>query len=74
MKKLWIARDCNQYNDWDEVEPGNLTIFYDEPVLQCHTRGNMWGCARQLATIPIYMYPEINPGECKVFVELNNIN
>lgn len=69
MKKLWIARDCDQYNDWDEKEPGNLTIFYDTPVLEHFSRGDMWCSARQLATIPTYMFPEIKPGECRVFVE-----
>lgn len=69
MKKLWVARDFDQWNDWDVIEPGNLTIYYDKPILQHFSRGDMWVCARTVAILPTYMFPEINPGECRVFVE-----
>lgn len=66
---IWIARDKNLENDWGEVEPGNLTAFYDSPILEHHSRGDMWGCARVIGNIPNYMFPEIKPGECKKFIE-----
>ena len=33
MKKLWVARDFDQWNDWDVIEPGNLTIYYDSQMV-----------------------------------------
>lgn len=77
-KKLWIARDSDyityDYPNDGQKHKGKLHIFYDTPELElkkdnptkywsCSKR-YCWGKARELAIIPSYMYPEIEPCTC----------
>ncbi len=79
-KKLWIARDSDYItydypnDDYGQKHKGKLHIFYDTPELELKednptkywgcSRRYCWGCAREIAIVPSYMYPEIEPCTC----------
>lgn len=64
---MYIARDEGVCYDEDKYKSqGKLHLFYDKPLihkdLQTNTR--KFDCARCIAEIPSYMYPEIKDGDC----------
>lgn len=77
--KLWIARDrviCEDREELQSIEHfierhptqehlfGKLQLFYDKPLLI----NGEWGCARVIAEVESYMYPEVGCEECKAFI------
>lgn len=73
-KKIWIARnnDCdeetyyNMNNGHGPFNLGTLHLFYDKPG---RMKNGKWIDAREIATIPTYMFPEISDGEVSYFIE-----
>ena len=66
---MYIARDegvCYDEDEDDHKSQGKLHLFYDKPLIhrvpQTNTR--KFDCARCIAEIPSYMYPEIKDGDC----------
>ena len=45
---------------------GNLHLFYDTPLIHKDLQTNTlkFDCARCIAEIPNYMYPDIKDGDC----------
>ena len=72
---IYIARDegvC--YDEDDHKSQGKLHLFYDKPLihkdLQTNTR--KFDCARCIAEIPSYMYPDIKDGDCyEISISMN---
>lgn len=64
---MYIARDEGVCYDEDEHKTqGNLHLFYDTPLIHKDSQTNTlkFDCARCVAEIPSYMYPEIKEGDC----------
>ena len=64
---IYIARDEGICYDEDEhKKQGKLHLFYDTPLIDKDTQTNTlkFDCARCIAEIPSYMYPEIKEGDC----------
>ena len=64
---IYIARDEGICYDEDEHKiQGKLHLFYDTPLIDKDTQTNTlkFDCARCIAEIPSYMYPEIKEGDC----------
>ena len=64
---MYIARDEGICYDEDERKSqGKLHLFYDTPLINKNSQTNTWkfDCARCIAEIPSYMYPEIKDGDC----------
>ena len=64
---IYIARDEGICYDEDERKSqGKLHLFYDTPLINKNPQTNTWkfDCARCIAEIPSYMYPEIKDGDC----------
>ena len=64
---IYIARDegvC--YDEGERKSQGNLHLFYDTPLINIDSQTNTrkFDCARCIAEIPSYMYPDIKEGEC----------
>lgn len=61
-KYIWIAREKDIEDKYsDAYIPGKLNLFYDSPlyVYNSKTERKEWGCARKIAEIPNYMYPDV---------------
>ena len=59
---IWIAREEDIEDKYsDAYIPGKLNLFYDKPsyVYNSEKRREEWGCARKIAEIPNYMYPDV---------------
>ena len=77
MKSIYIARDNAMVPDdmahyierhpEDEIQYAKLHIFYDTPIWNA---SGYWGCAREMAEIPNYMFPEVKQGECLEFLPI----
>ena len=64
---MYIARDEGICYDEDERKSqGKLHLFYDTPLINKNPQTNTWkfDCARCIAEIPSYMYPDIKEGDC----------
>ena len=64
---MYIARDEGICYDEDERKSqGKLHLFYDTPLIHQDPQTNTrkFDCARCIAEIPSYMYPEIKDGDC----------
>ena len=64
---MYIARDEGVRYDEDECKTqGKLHLFYDTPLIHRDSQTNTWkfDCARCIAEIPSYMYPDIKEGDC----------
>ena len=64
---MYIARDEGVCYDEDKYKSqGKLHLFYDTPLIRRVPQTNTWkfDCARCIAEIPSYMYPEIKDGDC----------
>ena len=64
---IYIARDEGICYDEDERKSqGNLHLFYDTPLIHRDPQTNTlkFDCARCIAEIPSYMYPDIEEGDC----------
>ena len=64
---IYIARDDGICYDEDERKTqGKLHLFYDTPLIDKDPQTNTlkFDCARCIAEIPSYMYPEIKEGDC----------
>ena len=64
---IYIARDeVIYYDDYKRKGQGKLHIFYDTPLIHKDPKTNTYkfDCARCIAEIPSYMYPEIKDGDC----------
>ena len=79
-KSLWIARDsavipstvrqlCDAYPEQRRLRT-RLTVYYDKPQWDAYQKA--WTCAREMADIPNYMYPEIAEGQCRRFVDIGD--
>lgn len=61
-KYIWIAREEDIEDKYsDAFIPGVLNLFYDKPsyVYNSEKGRKEWGCARKIAEIPNYMYPDV---------------
>jgi len=76
-KSLWIARDaavvpdsardlCDEYPEQRRLRT-RLAVYYDKPQWDAYRKA--WTCAREMAEIPNYMYPEIAERQCRRFVD-----
>ena len=64
---IYIARDEGICYDEDERKSqGKLHLFYDTPLINIDPKTNTrkFDCARCIAEIPSYTYPEIKDGDC----------
>ena len=64
---MYIARDEGvRYDGDDHKSQGKLHLFYDTPLIRRDPQTNTWkfDCARCIAEIPSYMYPDIKEGDC----------
>ena len=64
---MYIARDEGVCYDEDEYKTqGKLHLFYDTPLIHKDPKTDTYkfDCARCIAEIPRYMYPEIKNGDC----------
>lgn len=64
---IYIARDEGEYYDeYKRKKQGNLHLFYDTPLIHKDPQTNTlkFDCARCIAEIPNYMYPDIKDGDC----------
>ena len=64
---IYIARDEGVWYDEDDHKTqGKLHLFYDTPLIHRDAQTNTlkFDCARCIAEIPSYMYPDINEGDC----------
>ena len=64
---MYIARDEGICYDEDEHKSqGQLHLFYDTPLIDKDPQTNTlkFDCARCIAEIPSYMYPDIKEGDC----------
>ena len=63
---IYIARDEGVCYDDERKSQGKLHLFYDTPLIDKDPQTNTlkFGCARCIAEIPSYMYPEIKEGDC----------
>ena len=64
---MYIARDEGVCYDEDKYKSqGKLHLFYDTPLIRRDPQTNTrkFDCARCIAEIPSYMYPEIKDGDC----------
>ena len=79
-KSLWIARDsavvpdsarrlCDEYPEQRRLRT-RLAVYYDKPQWDAYRK--VWACAREMADIPNYMYPEIAEGQCRRFVDVGD--
>ena len=64
---IYIARDegvC--YDEGERKSQGNLHLFYDTPLINIDSQTNTrkFDCARCIAEISRYMYPDIKEGNC----------
>ena len=79
MKSIYVARDNAvvpedmvhyiERHPEKEIEFAKLHIFYDTPIWNSNGMScqGHWECARQMAEVPNYMFPEIKQGECLEF-------
>lgn len=61
-KYIWIAREEDIEDKYsDAFIPGILNLFYDKPsyIYNSEKGRKEWGCARKIAEIPNYMYPDV---------------
>ena len=64
---MYIARDEGVYcDDYERKGQGKLHLFYDTPLLHKDHKTDTYkfDCARCIAEIPNYMYPDIEEGDC----------
>ena len=64
---IYIARDEGICYDEDEHKTqGKLHLFYDTPLIDKDPQTNTlkFDCARCIAEIPSYIYPDIKEGDC----------
>ena len=64
---MYIARDEGVCYDEDKYKSqGKLHLFYDTPLIHKEPKTNTlkFDCARCIAEIPSYMYPDIKEGDC----------
>lgn len=64
---MYIARDEGVYcDDYERKGQGKLHLFYDTPLLHKDPKTDTYkfDCARCIAEIPSYMYPDIEEGDC----------
>ena len=64
---MYIARDEGvRYDEDDHKSQGKLHLFYGTPLIHRDSQTNTWkfDCARCIAEIPSYMYPDIKDGDC----------
>ena len=64
---IYIARDEGiWYHEDDHKTQGKLHLFYDTPLIHRDAQTNTlkFDCARCIAEIPSYMYPDIKEGDC----------
>lgn len=66
--KMYLARDENYFTENDVYMNGDLNLFYDKPRLEIdeHTRTRKWSYARKIATLPSYMYPDVQEMTCHI--------
>lgn len=69
--KIWLARDEAEYDKDFPNKRGDIHLFYDMPQLVFDSKKWLfyWGNARKIATIPTYMFPELEEKSCVVFKE-----
>lgn len=73
--KLWLARNEGWEDDEDDgiYHTGELLVCYDKPILEYDSKKGrkVWSYSRIMHEAPIYMFPEIEEGQCVEFTNRN---